>query len=66
MKIRVTHEITDQQRLTIATATGAQGLASREMTVDWIEMVVAATTVKLDEAFKEAQDVLMKALGVDF
>ena len=58
MKIRVTHEITDQQRLTIATANGQQGLADREMCVDWINAVVEATTVKLDEAFIEALESL--------
>lgn len=62
MKIRVTHEITDQQRLTLATATGERGLASRQMTEDWILAVVDVSTTKLDEAFSEAHDLIIKAL----
>ncbi len=64
MKIRVTHEITDQQRLTIATAAGGQGFTSREGTVAWIDAVVEEATAKLDEAFTEARDLLIKKLEV--
>lgn len=64
MKIRVTHEITDQQRLTIATAAGEQGLASREECVVWIEMVTAGPLQLLDEAFTEARDLLIKKLEI--
>ena len=62
MKIRVTHEITDQQRLTIATALGEQGLADRETTASWVESLVADATIRLDVAFTEARDLLVEAL----
>ncbi len=64
MKIRVTHEITDQQRLTINTAAGRQGLATREECVAWIGAVVSQSTDVLDEAAAEAFNVLKKALNL--
>ncbi len=64
MKIRVTHEITDQQRLTIAIAAGERGLADREMLEDWINSVVEATTIQLDETFIEATNLILKKLNI--
>ncbi len=65
MKIRITHEVTDEQRLALSVAGQGQfTLASRELCESWINDEVNKSLALLDAAFTQARDALMENLKI--
>ena len=63
MKVRITHEITDEQRLALSAALdGDFKLASRETIETWIGVKIQGELVLLDAAFTQARDTLVEQL----
>ena len=63
MKIRITHEVTDEQRLALSVAlTGELSLAARETLESWINTKIQGELTILDAAFTQARDALLENL----